>query len=49
MSFIVFHTHGSVEYAVNYTYEKGNNLVFENKAAAEQEASDCLDGRVEEI
>ena len=49
MSFIVIECFGGAEYAGICTDEDGNNLVFEDKAAAEEEAADCQDGLVVEI
>jgi hypothetical protein len=44
MSFIVIETFGGPEYAAIVTDTNGNNLVFESRADAEQEAADCQDG-----
>jgi hypothetical protein len=49
MSFIVIERFGGPEYAIIATDNDGNNLVFENRAEAEQEAADCQDGLVVEL
>ena len=49
MSYIVIETHGGAEYAIIVTDENGNNLVFDNKDDAEEEAADCQDGIVIEL
>ncbi len=46
MSFIVLETFGGAEYAFIITDTYGNNLVFDTRDEAEQEASDCQDGRI---
>jgi hypothetical protein len=49
MSFIVIETFGGPEYATIVTDEYGNNLVFENRQEADDEAADCQDGIVIEL
>lgn len=49
MCFIVIETLGGAEYATIVTDIEGNNLVFDTREEAEQEAADCQDGLVVEI
>lgn len=49
MSFIVIERFGGPEYADIVTDTDGNNLVFEDREEAEQEAADCQDGIVVEL
>lgn len=49
MSFIIIEKFGGAEYAIICTDTDGNNLVFEDREAAEVEAADCQDGMVVEI
>jgi hypothetical protein len=49
MSFIVIETHGGPEYAAIVTDKDGNNLVFDFRDDAEEEAADCQDGLVVEL
>lgn len=49
MSFIVIETHGGPEYAIIVTDQDGNNLIFDNRLAAEAEAADCQAGVVVEL
>lgn len=49
MSFIIIDCHGGAEYAIICTDENGNNLVFEDREAAEAEAADCQDGLIVEL
>lgn len=49
MSFIVIECHGGAQYAAICTDEDGNNLVFDDREAAETEAADCQDGFVVEL
>ncbi len=49
MSYIVIETHGGAEAAIIVTDENGNNLVFDNKNEAEEEAAECQDGIVIEL
>lgn len=49
MSFIVIETHGGAEYAIIITDQDGNNLVFDSREEAEQEAADCQYGIVIEL
>lgn len=44
--YIVIEKHGGAQYATIVTDENGDNKVFENKADAQIEADDCLDGMV---
>jgi hypothetical protein len=49
MSFIVIERFGGAAYAGIVTDTDGNNLVFEDREEAEQEAADCQDGLVVEL
>ena len=49
MSYIIIEMFGGPEYASIVTDQEGNNLVFENRKAAEAEAADCQDGVVVEL
>jgi hypothetical protein len=49
MSYIIIERFGGVEHAAICTDENGNNLVFENREAAETDATDCQDGLVVEM
>ena len=46
MSYIVMETFGGPEYAIIVTDTDGNNLVFQDHAEAEHEASRCQEGMV---
>jgi hypothetical protein len=47
--YLVLEMHGGPEYAALCTDTDGNNLVFDNKLAAEAEAAGCQDGLVVEV
>ena len=49
MSYIIIETFGGPEHATIVTDQEGNNLIFENREAAEAEAADCQDGIVVEL
>jgi hypothetical protein len=49
MSFIIIETFGGPEYAIIVTDTNGNNLVFENREEAGQEAVNCQDGLIVEL
>ncbi|MBB5395151.1 hypothetical protein [Mucilaginibacter sp. AK015] len=49
MNYIVIETFGGAEYASIVTDENGQNKVFDNRTAAEEEAADCQDGIVVEL
>lgn len=49
MSYIIIEKFGGAEYATIATDENGNNLVFDDKGDAEEEAADCQDGIVIEL
>ncbi len=49
MYYIVIETHGGPEHAIIVTDEDGNNKVFENREAAQEEANDCQNGMIVEI
>jgi hypothetical protein len=49
MNFIVIEIFGGAEYAVICTDTDGNNLVFDNREDAQDEAADCQDGIVIEL
>ncbi|RKR83357.1 hypothetical protein BDD43_3563 [Mucilaginibacter gracilis] len=48
-SYIVLELHGVPEHAVIATDEDGNNRVFDSRADADAEASDCQEGLIVEI
>jgi len=49
MCYIVIERFGGAAYAAICTDTDGNNLVFDTREEAEQEAADCQDGLVVEI
>jgi hypothetical protein len=49
MSYIIIETHGGALCAIVCTDTNGNNLVFETREDAEQEAADCQDGLIVEL
>jgi len=49
MEFLVIECHGGAQYAAICTDTDGNTLVFDNRADAEAEASECQDGIIIEL
>ncbi len=49
MSYIIIEKFGGAEYAIIVTDTNGNNLVFDEREEAEQEAADCQDGLIVEL
>jgi hypothetical protein len=49
MSYIVIERFSGAEYAIIVTDTNGNNLVFDEREKAEQEAADCQDGLIVEL
>jgi hypothetical protein len=49
MSYIVIETFGGAEYAIIVTDEDGKNMIFDDKADAEEEAGNCQDAIIVEL
>ncbi len=49
MSYLIIETHGGAEYAIIVTDCEGNNLIFDTREEAEQEADDCQAGIIVEL